>query len=379
MPLNDAAAPRNVPAWAVTRGRALPRVDDAIHADVCVVGLGGSGLACVRELLALGHRVVGIDAGTVGGAAAGRNGGFLLAGIAAFYHDAIAKLGRERARALYAQTMEEIDRMSGETPEAVRRTGSLRLAASPEEELDCRRHLAALRADDFPASWYDAEDGCGVLIESDGAFDPLQRCRILAEQALASGAQLFECSSVEHVQKGEVRTPQGRVSCDTVIVAVDGALDRVLPELRERVRTARLQMIGTAPAPEVTVPRPVYARWGLDYWQQLPDRRIVLGGFRDVGGDAEWTHDATPSAPVQEALERFLRERLRVAAPITHRWAASVAYTTTGMPVFDEVRPGVWAVGAYSGTGNVVGALCGRAMARRATRGIDGVASLFGA
>jgi len=379
MPVNDAAAPRNVPAWAVTRWRTLTRLDDAIQADVCVVGLGGSGLACVHELLALGHRVVGIDAGTVGGGAAGRNGGFLLAGIAAFYHDAIERLGRERARALYAETMEEIDRMSGETPEAVRRTGSLRLAASPEEELDCRRHLAALQADDFPASWYDAEDGCGVLIESDGAFDPLQRCRILAERALASGARLFECSAVEHVQKGEVRTAQGSVSCDTVIVAVDGALDRLLPELRERVRTARLQMIGTAPAPEVTVTRPVYARWGLDYWQQLPDRRIVLGGFRDVGGDAEWTHDATPSAPVQEALERFLRERLRVAAPITHRWAASVAYTPTGMPVVDEVRPGVWAVGAYSGTGNVVGALCGRAMARRITRGIDSVASLFGA
>ena len=375
----ESPAPRNTPAWAVEPWRSLPRLDGTVRADVCVVGLGGSGLACVNELLRLGRSVVGIDAGSVGGAAAGRNGGFLLAGLAAFYHNAIERLGHERARALYALTMSEIERMSTETPDAVRRTGSLRLAASPDEESDCRRHLEALRADGFPASWYDGPEGPGVLIESDGAFNPLQRCRHLADQASNGGARLFECSAVEHIDGRDVHTARGRVSCGAVIVAVDGALDRVLPELADRVRVARLQMIGTAPAPEVVIPRPVYARWGLDYWQQLPDHRVVLGGFRDVGGEDEWTHDSTPTAPVQEALEHFLRDRLGVTATITHRWAASVGYTTTALPVFAEVRPSVWAIGAYSGTGNVVGALCGRAVARRATGAWDDVARWFAA
>jgi len=39
--------------------------------------LGGSGLTCIHELLELGVRVAGIDATTVGGGAAGQNGGFL--------------------------------------------------------------------------------------------------------------------------------------------------------------------------------------------------------------------------------------------------------------------------------------------------------------
>ena len=73
-----------------------------------------------------------------------------------------------------------------------------------------------------------------------------------------------------------------------------------------------------------------------------------------------------PSAAIQGHLERFVRERLGVRAPITHRWAASVAYTDDELPIFEEVRDGVWAVGAYSGTGNVVGAVCGRAVARAA-------------
>jgi glycine/D-amino acid oxidase-like deaminating enzyme len=56
-----------------------------------------------------------------------------------------------------------------------------------------------------------------------------------------------------------------------------------------------------------------------------------------------------------------------VSAPVTHRWAASVAYTKTGLPVLAEVRPGAWVIGAYSGTGNAIGALCGRAAARLAS------------
>jgi glycine/D-amino acid oxidase-like deaminating enzyme len=48
---------------------------------------------------------------------------------------------------------------------------------------------------------------------------------------------------------------------------------------------------------------------------------------------------------------------------VTHRWAASVGYTSDGLPVLEEVRPRVWALGGYSGTGNIVGSLCGRAAA----------------
>jgi len=148
-------------------------------------------------------------------------------------------------------------------------------------------------------------------------------------------------------------------------VAVDGSLERIFPELTPRVRTARLQMLATAPAPEVDFPRPIYWRYGYEYWQQLPDRSVALGGFRDHAPAAEWTDEAQPSAVIQELLEKFLREQLKVSAPITHRWAACVSYAADGLPVLEELRPRTWAVGAYSGTGNVVGALCGQAAARR--------------
>jgi glycine/D-amino acid oxidase-like deaminating enzyme len=68
-------------------------------------------------------------------------------------------------------------------------------------------------------------------------------------------------------------------------------------------------------------------------------------------------------------IENFMRERLGVRAPVTHRWAASVGFTADGLPFAGPVRKGVWAAGGYNGTGNVVGSICGRGIAQLAVSG----------
>jgi glycine/D-amino acid oxidase-like deaminating enzyme len=358
------------PLWSVgAPSIAFTPLDGDVETDVCVVGLGGSGLTCISELRDAGVRVVGVDASSVGAGAAGRNGGFLLGGIAAFHHDAVAAHGRERAARAYRLTLDELARIAAATPDAVRLTGSLRIAVDDEEYADCEAQHVAMTADGLPVERYDGPEGRGLLFPRDGTFNPLLRCRLLAHQATEAGATLHEQTPALAVAEHVVVTPHGRVRAGAIVIAVDGSLERLVPELHGRVRTARLQMVGTAPAREVRFPRPVYTRYGLDYWQQLDDRRIALGGFRDAGGEEEWTGSTEPSERVQTAIEHFLRTTLGVAAPITHRWAASVSYSATGLPIVEEVKPGVWVAGAYSGTGNVVGALSGRALAQLVTRG----------
>jgi gamma-glutamylputrescine oxidase len=359
----------NTPLWDDLDWMPLPRLQGQLEADVCVIGLGGSGLNAVLEARRLGQRVIGLDAGSVAGGAAGRNGGFVLAGVAKFYHESVAQLGRDHASALYALTLEEIARMTEETPDAIRRVGSLRVASDDEELEDCHAHLEALKQDGFTASSYSGSEGVGLLIPTDGAMNPLQRCRSLAARALEVGASLFEHSRVTHLESGVVSGEGFTVRADHVVVCVDGKLERLFPSLQPRVRTARLQMLGTAATDEVHLERPVYARWGYEYWQQLPDGRLVLGGFRDAEEETEWTLEDTPTRSMQARLETFLREGLGVNAPITHRWAASVSYSSDGMPILEETLPRVWAVGAYSGTGNVVGALCARAAVQAAVTG----------
>lgn len=355
------------PVWRNGDGVIVqPPLAGQTRADVCVVGLGGSGLAAVREAVRLGRSVIGIDAGEVACAAAGRNGGLLLAGTADFHHDASASVGRERAAAIYRLTLAELDAAEAALPGIVRRQGGLRVADSDEELVDCERLLHALRADGFDAEPYEGPEGTGVLTPADGAFQPFDRCRVMAAAAMQDGARLHEHTPAIAIEGTRVTTPNGVIECGAVVVAVDGGLERVLPELEGHVRTARLQMLATAPLPP-TFSRGVYARWGYDYWQQLPSGAVALGGCRDRFARDEWTFDAVPTDPVQSCLDEMLRTRLGLPdAQVTHRWAGLVGFTEDRMPVCEEVRPGVTAAGGYCGTGNLIGTLAAKAAMRLA-------------
>ena len=352
-------------AWQVTApgGEVPPPLREPVTAEVVVVGQGAAGLTAGALLAEAGVDVVVLDAGHPGAGASGRNGGFLLAGLAEAHHDVRGRLGRERASELYRRTADALDAAEQAHPGAVRRVGSLRVSRSPAEDADVEAQHAAMREDGLPVERYEGPEGRGLLFPRDAAFHPLRRARGLAARAAAAGARLHGATAVRAVRAGAVVTDVGPVRATRgVVVAVDGGLEQLVPSLHGRVRAARLQMVGTAPATDVVVARPVYARFGLDYWQQLPDGRVLLGGGRDVGGEAEWVGDGrweTPtSAPVQEHLERLLRNDIGTAAPVEQRWTGVVGFTDDHLPVLAEPQPGLLAVGGYSGTGNLVGPLC---------------------
>ncbi len=338
-------------------------LDGDATADICVVGLGGSGLAAVGALLDAGASVVGIDAGPIAGGAAGRNGGFLLAGGALFHHTAVAAWGEERAVGIYEESLAELDRLERELGTIVRRVGSLRIPASDEEAEDCARQLAELERHGFPVRPADGPTGPGVFIPGDGSVQPLERCRLLARRALERGARLHCGTPALELAGDRVRTPAGEVACKAVVVCVDGGLERLLPELAGQARSSRLQMLATEPVEPGTIPCPVYDNWGYEYWQQLPDGRVALGGGRGTYAETEWGQPAEAGADVQALLDRLLVERVGVRAPVANRWAGVISYTPDRLPVFAETRPGVITVGAHSGHGNVLGSAAGRAAA----------------
>lgn len=359
--MSSAVVNDNRPIWDDDASwQAPPQLAGNARCDVCVIGLGGSGLVATRALCEQGLDVIGIDAADVGAGAAGRNGGFLLAGLADFHHDAVQLLGHDVAVSLYRRTLQELDAVFAEFPECTKRTGSLRIAASTDELANCRAQLEQMQRDQLPVEWYAGPEGEGLLVPTDGVMQPMARVRSMALSATKQGARLFSRTRAAAIGGSQVVTDRGVITCRRVIVAVDGRLELLLPELATRVRTARLQMLATAPATDVTIPRPVYWRNGFEYWQQLPNGSVTLGGFRDTELEAEWTADSAPTTTIQNKLEEFLRERIGTHAPITHRWAASVSYSESGAPICEEVRDGVFAIGAYSGTGNIVGALCAR-------------------
>jgi glycine/D-amino acid oxidase-like deaminating enzyme len=372
----------NTVGWddAIADWPGLPQLAGDVTADACVVGLGASGLAAVEALADRGLSVVGVDAGRVAAGAAGRNGGFLIGGPALFLHDAISRWGPAAVQ-LYRATLAELDRLAARLgADVVRRVGSIRLAGLPgdptsddevrdrqRELADCAEHAAALRAHGIAVEEYDGSLGRGLFLPDDAATNPALRGVLLARD-VAGRAALHEHTRALSVHAGQVRTEHGTISADYVVVAVDGRLPAVVPSLAGGVRTARLQMLATAPV-EPRLPCPVYGRWGYDYGQQLPDGRLFVGGGRDRFAAPEWTDETGPTEDVQAYIETVAARMAGSPVAVTARWAASVGFTDDGRPLCTLADEGVVAVGGYNGTGNLVGPVAARAAVALAVDG----------
>lgn len=328
-------------------------------AEVAVIGGGVTGCAAALTLAERGVRVRLYEAREIAGGASGRNGGFALRGATLPYDEARAALGPERARTVMALTEHALDRLESLAGDAFRRVGSYRLAYDEAELAALRREHDALRADGFAVEWVgelapplDALYLGAILHPGDGALHPARWVRRLAARAAAAGADLREHAAVT----------VDAVDADVVVVAADGFIPQLLPELP--VRSTRGQVLVTEPLGALLYERPHYARGGFDYWQQLLDGRLVIGGNRDASfatedSDVEETTDA-----IQARIEMLVEQLVGRRPAVTHRWAGIWGTTPDLMPLVGEVRDGVWVAGGYSGHGNALGLACGDLAAR---------------
>jgi glycine/D-amino acid oxidase-like deaminating enzyme len=154
------------------------------------------------------------------------------------------------------------------------------------------------------------------------------------------------------------------VSAPTVVIAADAASAEVV----ETVRARRLHMIATAPLDSTVLTTLVYARYGYEYFQQTPDRRIALGGFSDLDAERSYTDTEDGNPEVWERLERYLGE-LGLSVEVTHRWVGIVGFSDDYRPFAGQVDDGLYALGGYSGTGNLIGFIAGRAVAEQIATG----------
>ncbi|MFL5946777.1 MAG: NAD(P)/FAD-dependent oxidoreductase [Gaiellaceae bacterium] len=348
------------------------------HVDVAVIGAGITGCACAHALARDGRSVRVHDARGIGEGASGRNGGFALRGAAARYDVARETYGADVARELWVRTQRALDDLEAVAGDAFRRTGSLRLAADAEERVDIEAEHEALRADGFDAEWRE-ENELGHLRPAfrgaifhprDGAVQPARVVQRLAERAAAEGVEFKEHHRIASLDE---------LDADQVVIATDGSGRGLVPELDDALWPARGQVIATAPLRERLFDCPHYARQGFDYWQQLPDGRVVLGGFRDFSILTEMTDDETTTEQIQRALDAFLAELLGGLPEITHRWAGIFGLTQDLLPLVGPVpgHDGVWVAGGYSGHGNVFGLLCGELVASAIVGSSDPLLDLF--
>ncbi|HKV86964.1 MAG TPA: FAD-dependent oxidoreductase [Candidatus Dormibacteraeota bacterium] len=304
-------------------------------ADVLIIGGGIAGMSLLHHLARRRIDAVLVERHHVAWGASGRNAGFLLAGVAASYAEAIRTYGRERAREVWELTSENHDRMieaARGQDVGHRRLGSATLAADDLERGLLIESEQLLREDGFQARW----DGTSLINPRDGELDPSAMVAALARQARPGAVREGVDVTALSARRMDVSVLAGEQSCTAgvVILATNAYTSQLVPSVK--IRPTRAQMLATAPVARSVTRLPTYSNYGYRYWRQLPSGEVLIGGWRDTALDRENTADEETTPEIQSRLDEALVER-GVTAEVTHRWASAMGFTETGLPMAGPV------------------------------------------
>jgi gamma-glutamylputrescine oxidase len=390
--------------WQTTMARPAPDAPELpAAADVAVIGGGLLGVSTAYWLARAGASTVLFEARSLAAGATGRNGGFMTAGTAESYPQAINRHGHATAHAIWSLTLESRallhQVLADESIDCdYRQPGALHLALGAEQYDQLAQTVAARRADTFPAELLDRDQvqalvgtplgpeiSGGLFTPENGLLHPARLVLGLAEAARRHGARIYTGAPMLQLETGgagvQMRTARGDLRARAVVVAVNAWSDRLIPALAGVITPVRGQVLAYAPLP------PLF-RCGMgaavtptgEYWQQALDGTIVLGGCRAAAPGADVGVRATTTTPeVQAALEQVFPRLFPAlhgahgggALQVARRWAGLMAFTADGLPIADRAPglPGVWVVGGFCGHGMPFGLRLGQLLTEAATSG----------
>jgi glycine/D-amino acid oxidase-like deaminating enzyme len=373
-----ATGPPVRPFWLAASGARAADATWPAHAEVAVLGAGVAGCVAALVLARAGVRVVVLDARRPGEGATGRSAGFLIRGTADHPVRVAASLGEERTLELWQYTAASLDALialvEGEPLScSLRRPGGLVLALDSDEarDLEASAHLVS-RVGPAGEIWSatDVEHRTGLagfaagwFRPADALLDPARLCVALAGAAERAGAYIVTGVPVLGVDLApreplRIRTEHGILRAERALLAVNAALPRLAPRFTDVITPVRAQMHVTAPDPRgASLPWPVYAHHGYEYWRQEPTGELLFGGCRWAEPAAERgvLDDARVSETVHAAQRAFVSRHLPAFAGLapTARWTGIMAFTPDGLPLVGAV-PGSdrqWVCAGWNGHG----------------------------
>ncbi len=355
--------------------------------DVLVVGGGITGAAAALALAKKGARVVVCEAGTVGQAASGRNGGMCNNGFAQDYATLSQRIGTELANRLYLAFDAGVDMVERLVREEsidcdFARRGKLKLAAKPEHFEKLARSQALLAAgvdpdtrlvtraelrDELGSDRYHG----GLIFKKSAGMHVGRYVRGLARAAQARGAHILEHAPVLGLQRESggayvVQTPRGEIRAAQVLLA--SGISQVGPFgwIRRRIVPVGAFLIVTERLPVDLLDRLMPTRRMatdtknfVNFFRVTPDNRILFGGRARF---------ATSNPRSDEKSGLILRQQMAAVFPeladvrIDYCWGGMVDMTPNRLPRAGA-RHGVYYSMGYSGHGTQMATLMGTLMA----------------
>ncbi|MCC6979719.1 MAG: FAD-binding oxidoreductase [Candidatus Melainabacteria bacterium] len=364
-----------LPIWLDERASGEEILDEV---DVAIIGGGIVGASCAYLLrhsdATKDLKVALFESRGIASGSTGRNAGFVLRGIQAYYNHAVKLYGREIAREVF-RFAEENQRQIKVFAESIAdekgldfelsNCGSYLLACSLDELDDLKQSAKLMQEDGFSCEFLVEDpidrDFYGALFNpGDFAINPVKLTRALLARSSASVFENEEVFSVKKSASGGklvVSTQKRSLTAGKVLLATNAYAPLGSYALSEKLNIIRGQILVTKPLKKrlELMESICYANYGFEYFRQLPDNRMLLGGCRQQFMDEERGFGDTVTRPVQAALESYLKHRFPECAgiPVDYRFSGLMAFTNDGLPLIGEHEglPGVFCAVGCNGHG----------------------------
>jgi glycine/D-amino acid oxidase-like deaminating enzyme len=358
-----------------------PRLTVDLDVDVCVVGAGLAGLTAAREIAKRGWSVAVLEANRIGGAASGRNTGFVLPGFAEDIDSMVERIGLDHTKQLWAlserglayvkETIEET-KMPGVTMvpgwlhvsktdqgeeipflvERMRWIGANVEAWNTEQVREILPSPQYFNAVHYPAAFH---------------INPLNYTLGLAAAAEEAGVRIFEGTPAVSIDVAGVRkritVPGGRVRAGHVVLAGNVNLGRLMPRLAATLLPISTYVLVTEPIPNLGET--------IKYVGAVSDTEWADNHYRIVGGDRlQWSGRMTVWEAQPKLFARGLIGDIKRNFPalgdvqVANIWCGTLGRAVHRMPQIGEIERGVWVASGFGGHGLNTTAMAGELIAR---------------
>jgi len=355
--------------------------------DIVIIGAGLAGLSTaywIRKLEPTWSIAV-VDKGPVGSGASGRNAGFITCGSTEHFSDMIDQYGESKAEEVWKFSeynhnlmIEEFGKKHLEEKCEYRSLGSWTLAASEHEIEVIKSTVDALGNKGANVEWRDrAFEGAegfhgGAYYKDDGEIHPMKYLNLLRDKTpIFENQEVFEIDT-----SGDliiVKTNVLDFQTNAVVLCTNAWSDQLFSWFKDKISPMRGQIIVTEPVAQFL--QPSYCSFVLDYFRQLVDGRVLIGGFRNADIEKEVGYSDEINPTIHEKLEGFLNEHFPTlrGKRIDYRWSGVMGFSKDGYPMTGSLPedPRIFYSGGFTGTGLGYTFAMGRLTAKLMIEGQD--------
>lgn len=360
----------------------FPALSGDVKADVCIVGGGYTGLSAALHLAEAGFDVVLLEAHRVGFGASGRNGGQLGSAQRMDQEDLERLVGDDDAAKLWDLAEDAKDLVKSliakHQIDCDLKPGVAVLGLSNGEQQELHDHAAHL-SDRYGYDQMEVlDEGAGQALCPSPSYrggyldmgaahlHPLNFALGLAQAAAKAGVRIYESTEVlgvEETTPAVVKSAQGNVTADHVILACNGYLGDLNRKVATKVMPINNFIAATEPlgadAARVLTKDVAVAdtKFVVNYFRLSADGRLLFGGGESYGYRFPSDITATVRKPMTEIFPH-LRD-----VKIDYAWGGTLAITMRRMPYLTRIAPNILSASGYSGHGVGTATHAGQLMA----------------